>query len=120
MNPAIYAYLNKEFRAAFHRVICCLPGSAYPEHNERDAMLEEISTTSRSFQRGQHQLDRFHNSLDVPPTPGFMSRTPSATPDPLNWPVLQGHTLVVPEKTKKNSRLERNNSKSKSTDNVEF
>ena len=63
------------------------------ETNDRDAMLDEISTTSRSCQRGN--MDRIHGGLDVPPTSGFMSRTPSATPDTTNWPVIHGQNLML-------------------------
>lgn len=93
LNPAIYAYLNKEFKNAFKRVICCMSISQINEM-EREAMFDEISTTSRSYQRN---MDRIHGGLDVPPTPGFISRTPSATPDTTNWPLIQGHTsLMIP------------------------
>ncbi len=87
---------------------------------DRDAMLDEISTTSRSYQRGSGcggvnlhggfggtsfvgsgvgsggvggvgggSSAHGHGSLDVPPTPGFMSRTPSATPETTHWPIVQ-------------------------------
>lgn len=118
LNPAIYAYLNKEFKMAFKRVLCCLPRSAMVDREDRDAMLDEISTTSRSYQRGSGCGGGNLNlhggfggssfaargdvgggrgsggggiggcSLDVPPTPGFMSRTPSATPE-THWPIVQ-------------------------------
>lgn len=60
---------------------------------EREAMFDEISTTSRSYQRN---MDRIHGGLDVPPTPGFISRTPSATPDTTHWPIIQSHSLMIP------------------------
>jgi len=92
LNPAIYAYLNKEFKTAFKRVICCMPRMQM-DQIDREAMLDEISTTSRSYQR--HNMDRVHGGLDVPPTPGFMSRTPSATPDTTNWPIIHPHSVML-------------------------
>lgn len=74
LNPAIYAYLNKEFKTAFRRVLCCAPRIVID--GDRDWMMEDISTTSRSLQR-----DRLHVGFDLPPTPALMSRTPSATPE---------------------------------------
>ncbi|KAI2803620.1 hypothetical protein BLOT_007752 [Blomia tropicalis] len=94
LNPAIYAYLNKEFKNAFKRVICCMRSLHQMDPYDRDAMLDEVSTASRSYQRGN--MDRVHGGLDVPPTPGFMSRTPSATPETANWPIIHAaHNLVL-------------------------
>nr|XP_046909878.1 probable G-protein coupled receptor No18 [Dermatophagoides farinae] len=68
LNPAIYAYLNKEFKMAFKRVIFCMPHCSN-DNFDRDAMLDEYSGTSHrhgagssvvggglsSYQSQQHQ-----------------------------------------------------------------
>lgn len=83
--------MNKEFKTAFKRVLCC--NARFQLDTDRDAMLDEVSNASRSFQRN---VDRIHGGLDVPPTPGFISRTPSATPDTTNWPIVHGNSLMLP------------------------
>ncbi|XP_054167378.1 beta-2 adrenergic receptor-like [Oppia nitens] len=90
LNPAIYAYLNKEFKTAFRRVLCCFPRMVF--EGDRDAVMDEISTTSRSLQRN---LDRLHVNFDVPLSPALMSRTPSATPDTTQWPIIANNSLNI-------------------------
>ena len=100
LNPAIYAYLNKEFKTAFRRVLCCLPRNALD--GDRDAMMDEISTTSRSLQRN---MDRLHVNFDLPPTPALMSRTPSQTPDTSQWPIITNNTLPISSEQSRNPSI---------------
>lgn len=89
LNPAIYAFMNKEFKTAFKRILCCLPRMYFDEDRW---MMDELSTTSRSAQR----MDRVNVSGSVsgkdhqPSTPGMMTRTPSATPNEFQWPLFTG------------------------------
>lgn len=98
-NPGIYAFLNKDFKTAFRRVLGCAPRVEVIVEGDRDAMMDEISTTSRNFQR----MDRLHVGIGAPSTPGLSrtsSRTPSATPETSLWPKLSttGH-LIIPNST---------------------
>nr|XP_027206340.1 probable G-protein coupled receptor No18 [Dermatophagoides pteronyssinus] len=45
LNPAIYAYLNKEFKMAFKRVLFCMP-HCNNDNFDRDTMLDEYSNAS--------------------------------------------------------------------------
>ncbi|CAG2163783.1 unnamed protein product [Oppiella nova] len=100
LNPAIYAYLNKEFKTAFRRVLCCLPRILV--EGDRDAMMDEISTTSRSLQRN---MDRLHVNFDLPLTPALMSRTPSATPDTTHWPIITNNSLPISSEQSRNPSI---------------
>ncbi|CAG2114490.1 unnamed protein product [Medioppia subpectinata] len=100
LNPAIYAYLNKEFKTAFRRVLCCMPRNMY--EGDRDAMMDEISTTSRSLQRN---MDRLHVNFDLPLTPHLMSRTPSATPDTTHWPIITNNSLPISSEQSRNPSI---------------
>jgi len=69
---------------------------------DRDAMMDEISTTSRSLQRN---MDRLHVGFDLPPTPALMSRTPSATPETTQWPIIPINTLALPSEQSRNPSI---------------
>jgi hypothetical protein len=69
---------------------------------ERDAMMDEISTTSRSLQRN---ADRLHVGFDLPPTPALMSRTPSATPETTQWPIIPINTLTFSSEPSRNPSI---------------
>lgn len=53
------------------------------ENLERDAMLEEISGSSRSYQRNM-ELTHGNVELPVPSTPGYIAQTPSIQ-ETRNW-----------------------------------
>ncbi|XP_064466117.1 beta-2 adrenergic receptor-like [Ornithodoros turicata] len=76
-NPCIYAFLNKEFKEAFQRVLGCR------KPQERDFPTMDEHSSSRSMQR----MDRLHIE---PVTPDC--RTPSLTPDSTTWPAGIIHT----------------------------
>lgn len=89
INPIIYTFMNKDFKTAFRRVLCCSP-IVNVECNEQT--MDEMSTTSRNAR----YADRMHIAFDLP-TPS-VSRTPSATPETMPWPVVDPASgqLVVP------------------------
>ena len=69
---------------------------------DRDAMMDEISTTSRSLQRN---MDRLHVNFDLPPTPAMISRTPSATPDTSQWPIIPCNSLPISSEQSRNPSI---------------
>lgn len=69
---------------------------------DRDGMMDEISTTSRSLQRN---MDRLHVGFDLPPTPGIMTRTPSATPETTQWPIMPINTMSLSSDPSRNPSI---------------
>ncbi|RWS29702.1 beta-2 adrenergic receptor-like protein, partial [Leptotrombidium deliense] len=74
LNPCIYALLNKEFKNAFRRVLCCTNVII-----ENDLIMDEMSTASRSVQRSE----RCQLGFEMSASP-CISRTPSATAETIN------------------------------------
>ncbi|XP_023238604.1 tyramine/octopamine receptor-like [Centruroides sculpturatus] len=75
-NPCIYAFLNKDFKEAFRRVLCCKKDT---EMN--GAALEEVSSASRSCLR----VDKLQHDVVTPEL-----RTPSITSEMAGpvWPSI--------------------------------
>ncbi|UXI19999.1 ERGIC-53 protein [Sarcoptes scabiei] len=83
LNPAIYAYLNKDFKMAFKKVIFCMPKGHF-EGFERDMMLDDYpgggggtNVLASKSQESQKNHSKPISADRSPSTPGYFTKTSS-------------------------------------------